>query len=170
MAFDPTTARLVEAPASFSFDPTTAVLVEEPKVKPEPKPVAAAPAAAVVKPAPVAAPVTAKPAPVVAKTEPKAEPNSDSQATKGVKSGVIGLKSIWEGLSASKDVAQVANNLRMLDMYDKVDKGELNKIKVAPDDFLTRRALNRYLSDPKGRMDLRDRAVKPVLQGAQCCK
>ena len=118
------------------------------------KPVAVTPTA-VAKPAPVAA----KP---VVKTEPKAEPNSDSQVTKGVKSGVIGLKSIWEGLSASKDVAQVANNLRMLDMYDKVDKGELNKIKVAPDDFLTRRALNRYLSDPKGRMDLRDRAVKGV--------
>jgi hypothetical protein len=115
------------------------------------KPVAAAPTVAA-KPTPVAA------KPVVAKTE----PNSDSQVTKGVKSGIIGLKSIWEGLSASKDVAQVANNLRMLDMYDKVDKGELNKIKVAPDDFLTRRALNRYLSDPKGRMDLRDRAVKEV--------
>lgn len=110
------------------------------------------------------APVAVKPAPVVAKTEPKAESKVavGEEAGKGVRSGFIGLKSAWEGLSASKDVAQITNNLRMLDMYDKVDKGELNKIKVAPDDFLTSRALNRYLSDPKGRMALRDRAVKEI--------
>lgn len=123
------------------------------------------------------------PAPAAA-AKPTTEVAPVEEAGKGARSGISALKSMWEGLGASKDANVALGYAQRLSVYDQIDRGILNKSNLTPDkvggdmspqfrdaqiylasDEGKRQQLrNRAAGEIKNRKELFDTAVKTIQQ------
>lgn len=107
------------------------------------------------------------PAPAAA-AKPTTEAAPLEEAGKGAKSGVSALKSMWEGLGASKDANVALGFAQRLSVYDQIDRGILNKSNLTPDkvggDMSPQfRDAQIYLASDEGkRQQLRNRAADEI--------
>ena len=96
------------------------------------------------------------------------EPSDTAESIKGVKSGISGLQSTWEGLGAAKDVGVALNKAKALDLFDKIDSGALDKSTLTPDvaggdmSPIFRDAAVYLNSNEAKRKELRDRATNEI--------
>lgn len=82
---------------------------------------------------------------------------------KGVEAGTIAVKTIPESFSVIKDVSAAKTNLDLINLYDKIDKGEItNPNQIQADDFVASRARMYMNSRPEVRNTLREHSVGEV--------
>jgi hypothetical protein len=88
-----------------------------------------------------------------------------SQVSKGAQSGVVGLKSMKEGVSLARDVGAINSAQQSLSTYDAIDKGEITTPAEASKAGLSSQSAMKYLkADPDARAVMRENFTGQIAQ------